>query len=482
MVLLDIEYWVRLSYVLSVGGNKADTFFKHFTSPREFFEAGERAYSLLKLSGEERVRVSEGMDKAHKIIEKCVKLGIELCPYSYHKYPEQLKSIYDAPLLLYYKGNIDCITDKLCLAVVGTRQMTPYGEEITDELSFDLARAGAVIVSGLATGIDGTAHRAALRAKRPTVAVMGCGIGVDYPFENKHIKEQIAETGLLLSELPPDVRPFPKYFPIRNRIMSGLSDGVLVTEAPEKSGALITAEYALSHGKEVFAVPNDILSAKQGTNLLIKQGAVPAVSALDILNHFMGRFSFALDLSALKGRAAPPPAKRDNPPAKPKPETVPEVKPEPVPEVTPEVTPKPAPKPIPEPKPASGQPAETAHPAHPVGTAPVAVAERPREMSQREAVTARPIKAPLSHAPVRENKKQSAKDSAVVTAKRTYSEPEFTRDEITVLNFLKDGRRQFGDMLYGLNMSVPALSLPLTMLEIKGVIRMLPGKYYEICD
>ncbi|MCK4843683.1 MAG: DNA-processing protein DprA, partial [Dehalococcoidia bacterium] len=198
-------------------------------------------------------------------------------------YPAPLKEIYDYPPVLYVKGNPP-FQDQPCLAVVGTRRPTIYGRQVTEEIVTDLARSGITIVSGLARGIDSVAHRAALDAGGRTVAVFASGLDIIYPGENAKLAQAITERGALLSEHPLGVKPRPESFPLRNRIMSGLSLGVLVVEAGERSGALITAHQAVEQDRDVFAIPGSILSpASQGTNHLIQEGAKLVRSSEDIL-------------------------------------------------------------------------------------------------------------------------------------------------------------------------------------------------------
>ena len=198
-------------------------------------------------------------------------------------YPSRLKEIYDYPPVLYVRGKLPA-DDEPCLAIVGTRRPTVYGRQVTEEIVADLARSSITIISGLARGIDSVAHRTALDAGGKTVAVFGSGLDIVYPGENAKLAQAIAEHGALVSEYPLGVKPKAENFPLRNRIMSGLSLGVLVVEAGERSGALITAQQAMEQNREVFAVPGSILSpASQGTNRLIQEGAKLVRNHTDIL-------------------------------------------------------------------------------------------------------------------------------------------------------------------------------------------------------
>jgi DNA processing protein len=206
-------------------------------------------------------------------LEKAEKAGIQVLTIADRAYPARLKEIYDYPPVLYVKGNI-LPEDELSVAVVGTRKPTVYGRQVTEELVTELSRNRIVIASGLARGIDTIAHTTALKSGGRTLAVLGCGVNVIYPSENTGLAKQILENGALISECPIDSGPRPENFPRRNRILSGLTLGTLVTEAGEGSGALITADYALEQDREVFAVPGSILSPQSsGTNRIIQQGA-----------------------------------------------------------------------------------------------------------------------------------------------------------------------------------------------------------------
>lgn len=201
-------------------------------------------------------------------------------------YPSLLKKISQPPWVLYYRGDVSLLSGP-AIAVVGTRRPTPYGLKVTQQFAEELSHCGWVIVSGMASGIDGVAHRSVLRAQGKTVAVLGSGIDVIYPKNHRALYEQLINEGLVLSEMPPGTKPHPGLFPQRNRIISGLSYGTVVIEAAEKSGSLITANYSLEEGREVFAIPGPITSDKSGgTNSLIQQGAKSVCKVEDILEEF----------------------------------------------------------------------------------------------------------------------------------------------------------------------------------------------------
>ena len=219
-------------------------------------------------------------------MERARKLGVDLVPYGDEMYPKALMEIHDPPKILYIAGKHKDMLNNFCIAIVGSRKATSYGKMAASRISTDLARSGVVVVSGLAYGIDSAAHAAAVR-KGETIAVLGNGIDVIYPRANARLFEEVKEHGCLVSELPFGTQPQKWTFPKRNRIIVGLSMGVVVVEAAHRSGSLITARLALEEGREVFAVPGEMFSkTSEGTNNLIKQGAKCVTSADDVLDEF----------------------------------------------------------------------------------------------------------------------------------------------------------------------------------------------------
>jgi DNA processing protein len=224
----------------------------------------------------------EAGEKVSRIREACGMSGIRVIPLDSEIYPESMRILPDAPLVLYLAGGHVPGGDSV--AIVGSRAPTQPGREFAGELSSDLAAAGWTVVSGMARGIDAAAHEGALRAGGKTVAVLGCGVDVVYPPEAGRLRARILEQGALLSEYPPGSLPLPRHFPARNRIISGVSRGVVVVEAPSRSGALITARIALDQGREVMAVPgNPLFPHTAGSNRLIRDGAAPVTGAEDVV-------------------------------------------------------------------------------------------------------------------------------------------------------------------------------------------------------
>ncbi len=286
MVSIDeLKYWVGFSIVPGIGRARISQLKDHFGSLKDAWRAPE---GKLKQAGLDSRTIEALMTLRPRIsldaeMEKLGRYKVKVLTCDDPLYPARLKEIYDYPPVLYVRGNLPA-QDEPCLAIVGTRRPTVYGRQVTEEIVTDLARSGITIVSGLARGIDSVAHRAALDAGGKTIAVFACGLDIVYPAENAKLAQEIMEHGALVSEYPLGTKPKPDNFPLRNRIMSGLSLGVLVVEAGEKSGALITAHQALEQNREVFAIPGSILSpASRGTNRLIQEGAKLVSNYTDIL-------------------------------------------------------------------------------------------------------------------------------------------------------------------------------------------------------
>ncbi|MEG6521669.1 DNA-processing protein DprA [Desulfotomaculum sp. 1211_IL3151] len=278
-------YWVGWQTLLPGSGRRVWDIINHFGSPATAWQASEKdLQEVLGNQGARKLVQRRSTIKFDKLGKLLGEMNGKVITIEDDNYPYLLKSIHDPPLAIFVRGNLPSIHD-VCLAMVGSRKPSPNGLVITEKLSSELAMEGITIVSGLARGIDSAAHRGALNGKGVTLAVLGCGPDVVYPRENARLMQQIIEKGAIITEFPPGTLPQPWHFPSRNRIISGLSNAVLVVEAAAKSGALITADFALEQGREVMAVPGNINNAKSmGTNKLIQQGAALIINTLDILN------------------------------------------------------------------------------------------------------------------------------------------------------------------------------------------------------
>jgi len=271
----DQLHWLALRMAPGLGTRKAGQLIGIFRTPQTIFRASRSELEAAGLSRAVAQSIASGcaFEDAVAQRERLLQSGAELIPLTDPRYPPRLKEIFDPPPLLYARGRVELL-GSLMLAVVGTRRPTPYGMAAAERLARDLSLAGLTIVSGMARGIDTAAHRAALDSLAGTVAVFGCGIDELYPAENRKLAKEIGDKGLIVSEFPMGTPPYPQNFPVRNRIVSGMSAGVLVVEGGEYSGSAITAKLAAEHNREIFAVPGNITSKMSwGPNLLIKQGA-----------------------------------------------------------------------------------------------------------------------------------------------------------------------------------------------------------------
>jgi DNA processing protein len=284
----NTQFWLGLTKLEGLGVRGAHRLVEHFGSPQAAYTASLTELESCGIPARvaQSIFAQAGLKEAARDLEASAKAACQVVAYSSDDYPPRLKQIPDPPLVLYVRGDVKVLS-RHALAIVGTRRPTAYGSQVAQRLARDLAQRQLVIVSGLARGIDSAAHRGALEAAGKTVAVLGSGIDVIYPRENKRLAEQVSECGALISEFPPGTSPAPENFPIRNRTISGLTLGVVVVEAAEYSGSLITARLALEQNREVFAVPGNITSAQSfGPNHLIKQGAKLVDDWIDVIEEF----------------------------------------------------------------------------------------------------------------------------------------------------------------------------------------------------
>lgn len=295
--MASLKYWIWLAELPRVGSQLKLALLEHFGGPDAIYYGEKEEYSLVE--GMNRSAVNALLDKsleaADRILGDCDRLGLRVITLRDTDYPDRLRNIFDPPLLLYVQGRMPRFDDEVAIAMVGTRKVSPYAMEMGEKLAFQMAGLGAVIVSGLAAGGDAAAHRGALRAGGFTAAVIGGGHDIVYPKENRWLYEDIAARGVILSEYPPGTEHMGRHFPVRNRIISGLSVGVVVTEAPERSGALITANRALDQGRDVFVIPGQVGDYHcAGSNALLRDGAGVATDAWDVLSHYAERFPHKL--------------------------------------------------------------------------------------------------------------------------------------------------------------------------------------------
>ncbi len=288
----DLRYWFALKFVEGIGNVGFRQVMAACGSPRDAFSAPlESLAAPVGRKAAQNIKDFRDWERADREVDLAYTSGVTVIKYTDPLYPKNLLTIYDFPPLLYLRGELR--EEDVNVAVVGSRAASTYGKYVTGKLCRDLALNGVTVVSGLAKGIDAEAHRTALAASGRTIAVLGCGIDVVYPGENRDLYARIPESGAIITEFPFGALPEARHFPARNRIISGLSLGVVIIEATEKSGSLITARTALDQGREVFAVPGIIDSpGSKGTHMLLKQGAKLVENVADILEEIIPQVDF----------------------------------------------------------------------------------------------------------------------------------------------------------------------------------------------
>ena len=357
---------------------------------------------------------------AAKILEECAEKGIHILCWPDAAYTARLKNIPDPPLVLYYKGNLPDLDRVPVIGVVGTRKASAYGLTAAKRLGYQIATCGGLVVSGMAFGIDGMAMRGALTAGKSVVGVLGCGADVVYPVSNRSLYADVERYGCLLTEFPPGTPPIGYNFPRRNRIISGLGCGVLVVEAPEKSGALITARQAADQGRDVFVVPGNIdVYSCAGSNALLRDGAIAVGSGWDVVSEYQHMY---------------PDAVRNQQTAS----------------------------------------MQTAYPDE--------VLQAAEEESKNLPKVAQKRKLPRKDRKEVGEKKKKEIDNG---EGKPYSDAEkpmspLTDQEKTIVSLVQQGVTLVDDIMAGAGMSAGAILAALTMLEIKGIIRRLPGKRVEM--
>jgi DNA processing protein len=286
---VDLADWVALNMIRGIGPRTANQLIDRFGSPAQIFAASRQALEKEGLKAEtiRELHDSEILEKASAEIERLEQIGARIVTLEDEEYPQLLREIHDPPVLLYVRGDLKNACSRPCIAVVGSRRCSTYGVNAAQSLSRDLAANGITIVSGMARGIDAAAHRGALEAGGLTIAVVGTGLEKTYPKEHKKLEDEILASGAVISEFPLGTPPLPQNFPYRNRILSGLCLGVMIVEAAEHSGSLITARLAYEQGREVAAVPGNITSQTSfGPNFLIKDGAKLVQYWRDVVEEF----------------------------------------------------------------------------------------------------------------------------------------------------------------------------------------------------
>lgn len=300
------EIWCLLWMVMvfGAGNSRIWTILEQYDTPQKAYDALHHRDIIAELRLPEHTcrRIHQTTEThVNEMLERCRKLHISMIWYGDDAYPEQLMAIVNPPVLLFYQGDMTLLQNHLLLTVVGTRRATEYSLRIEKMLCDDLVKLGFVLVTGFAVGVDITANLCALHLRRPSIALMGCGLDVPYPAEHFQLKKEIAACGLILSEFLPGTSPAASNFPLRNRVLSGLSMGTLVIQAPLKSGALITAECALDQGRDVFCVPPaDIFDKRyMGVIKYLRDGAIPVFDSRDIVYEYYTNFAHMIAASEL---------------------------------------------------------------------------------------------------------------------------------------------------------------------------------------
>lgn len=281
-------HWIWFSELSGISQRQKMNLLRQGVEPEDLYHAGD---AELQSIPESSALADKDLTQARNIAEACRQKGIGILTFRDAAFPSRLRNVEDGPVLLYYRGTLPDLDTQPVVALVGTRKATPYGLRIARSVAGQMAACGGLVVSGGASGVDTAAMEAALDAGHSTVGVLGCGVDVVYPVSNRQLFERVTAKGCLLSEYPPGTKPEHWHFPQRNRIISGISHGVLVVEAPRKSGALITARCALDQGRDVFVVPGNIDSAAcEGSNALLMEGAQPVLSGWDLLQTYAAQY------------------------------------------------------------------------------------------------------------------------------------------------------------------------------------------------
>ncbi|MGI5935792.1 MAG: DNA-processing protein DprA [Oscillospiraceae bacterium] len=292
--MAPLKYWVWLSSLHGLRPKARELLLEHFVSPREIYFAADSEYRDVEGITDREMEILKNKDlgPALEILDECRELKIRILTMQDAEYPRRLLNIYDPPAVLYVRGNLPVMDEEPAIAIAGTRKASPYGIKMARRMGYEITKGGGLIVSGLAEGIDSAGAQGALRAGGSCVGVLGTAIDIVYPRSNWRLFEDVLTVGALVSEYPPGAPSIPGNFPQRNRIISGLCVGVVIIEAPERSGALITAARALDYGRDVFAVPGNADSPNcVGSNELIKECAKAVTSGWDVLCEYEGLFA-----------------------------------------------------------------------------------------------------------------------------------------------------------------------------------------------
>ena len=303
MLSEQVLYWIWLARACGVASKNFVRLIERFETPFDIYSLGEDQIEYIEGIGERlKVKLSDkNLEESYSVLKFCKKNRVDIICYSDKRYPSSLRRLEDPPAVLFCRGKFPDFNTRLCIAVVGTRKMSEYGKQAAYKIAYEMAAANAVVVSGMAEGIDGVAAGGVIAAGGDTVAVLGSGIDVVYPKQHTKLYDKIVRTGAVITEFMPSTPPEKYNFPIRNRIISGLCQGTLVIEGVRRSGALITAKAAIAQGREVFALPGKVNeSNSEGPNELIRDGAYVALGSDDIIGHYDFLYHDVINYRGLK--------------------------------------------------------------------------------------------------------------------------------------------------------------------------------------
>lgn len=417
-----LVHWIWLATRPGMNDRIKAAVLEHFGDPEDAFYADDGAYRAIEgltPEGEAALR-DKSLTDAKKVLAQCTDKDISILTFRDAAYPARLKNISDPPLVLYYKGRLPNFDDLPMIAVVGTRKASGYGLTMAKRMGYGIAKCGGVVVSGMAFGIDGVAMSGALTAGGTVIGVLGCGADVIYPLSNRGLFADTERQGCLLTEFPPGTPPHKWNFPKRNRIISGLSNGVLVVEAPFRSGALITARQAADQGRDVFVVPGNVdVATCEGSNALLRDGAILVRSGWDILSEYQSLYPDIICRFDQSGKQ-------------------------------------------------SAYPDEVAQVQSEMEKKPLKVAQKRLSLDKLKAFK-----------PKKDKKAIDNGDPSPYSDVEK-SLPSLTDDERLIVEQLKHGQRLRDDVIAATQLPAGKVAAALTLLEVKGVIRRLPGNMLEL--
>ena len=410
-------HWIWLATRPNMNDREKLSVLQHFRDPEDVFYADKEAYREVEGLSKSAVKALQDKDlhPAGDILRKCSSKEIQICAYTDANYPSRLRNIPDPPLVLYYKGRIPNLDSAPVIAIVGTRKASLYGIQIARKISAQIARCGGIVVSGMASGVDGAAVAGAISAGGVSVGILGNGADVVYPKSNRSLFLDTQRYGCLISEFPPETPPYGWNFPKRNRVISGISDGVLVVEAPVRSGALITARNAAEQGRDVFVVPGNVdMPTCEGSNALLREGAIAVSKGWDVVSEYLHLYPETIhpDKRTVAAEFAPEPMLTENAFA---------------------------------------------------DKNDLKVAQKPASLTKKPSSDKKKEKIPI------DNRQQQPYDDIRDAL------PPLTQEEETIVSLLKDGELLVDDVIAGAQLPAGTVLSTLTLLEVKGVVARRPG-------